>query len=81
MSNDPVKTARIAAASEAIDIMGGAVAAARKINSLAGKSITRDRIQKWKVNGIAPPWHPVVHQLTGIPLNTLDAEIYPEHLF
>jgi hypothetical protein len=71
------KEDRVAAAINAIEVMGGAVVAARKINELTGKNITRDRIQKWKLNGIAPPWHPIVHQLTKIPLNQLDAEIYP----
>ena len=61
--------------------MGGPVIAAQKIRDLTGRPCTRDRVQKWKVNGIAPPWHPIVHQLTGISLNALDAEIYPSYLF
>ena len=80
MSTDEVKEARLTAAKNAIEVMGGPVIAAQKIRELTGKACTRDRVQKWKLNGIAPPWHPIVHQLTGIPLNELDAEIYPAYL-
>lgn len=75
------KEARISAAKSAIEAMGGPVIAAQKIRDLTGKPCTRDRVQKWKLNGIAPPWHPIVHVLTSIPLTELDAEIYPSSLF
>ena len=81
MKKDPIKEARITAAKAAIDVMGGPVVASKKIQDLTGKVCTRDRVQKWKLNGIAPPWHPIVHQLTNIPLHELDAEIYPSYLF
>lgn len=81
MSADTIKEARVNAAKSAIEVMGGPVVAAQKIRDLTGKPCTRDRVQKWKLNGIAPPWHPIVHQLTNIPLAELDAEIYPSYLF
>lgn len=81
MTTDQVKEARVSAAISAIEVMGGPVIAAQKIRDLTGKPCTRDRVQKWKLNGIAPPWHPIVHQLTSIPLTELDAEIYPSYLF
>ncbi len=81
MSPDNTKEAKLGAALRAIDVMGGPVIAAKKITALTGKACTRDRIQKWKQNGIAPPWHPIVHQLTQIPLTELDPDIYPSYLF
>jgi hypothetical protein len=81
MTNTPVTSARIQAALNAIEAMGGPLIASQKITEMTGKPCTRDRVQKWKTNGIAPPWHPIVHKLTGIPLPQLDAEIYPRYLF
>jgi len=81
MKENPVRDAKIAAALNAIEVMGGALIASQKISELTGKACTRDRVQKWKTNGIAPPWHPIVHKLTGIPLNTLDPQMYPGYLF
>ncbi len=81
MRKELVKPARISAAIQAVAAMGGATSAARKIRELTGKACTRDRVNKWQVNGIAPPWHPIVHKLTGIPLTELDADIYPAYLF
>lgn len=75
------KEARKKAAENAIKVMGGPFVAAQKIRDLTGKPCTRDRVQKWKLNGIPSPWHPIVHQLTQIPLNKLDPEIYPSYLF
>ncbi len=76
-----VQPAKIASAVNAIEVMGGPLLASKKITEMTGKPCTRDRVQKWKTNGIAPPWHPIVHKITGIPLNTLDAEIYPGYIF
>ncbi len=82
MKKDPIRVAQnVVSALTAIEAMGGPESAAKKIRELTGKPCTRDRVQKWKTNGIAPPWHPIVHKLTGIPLNTLDAEIYPGYIF
>ena len=78
---DTLTEARVSAAKQAVVALGGATAAARKIRELTGKPCTRDRVNKWQVNGIAPPWHPIVHKLTNIPLSELDAEIYPRYLF
>lgn len=80
MKNDPVVEGKISAAQTAIEVMGGPLVASKKIRELTGKPCTRDRVQKWKTNGIAPPWHPIVHKLTGISLNELDPEIYPAYL-
>lgn len=68
-------------AKKAVDIMGGPLAASLKIQSLSGQACSRERVQKWLINGIAVPWHPFVHQLTDIPLHELDSEIYPSFLF
>ena len=81
MRSHAVNEARISAAKQAVAAMGGATSAARKIRELTGKPITRDRVEKWRVNGIAPPLHPIVHKLTEIPLSELDVEIYPRYLF
>ena len=81
MKENPVRAAKVAAAVSAIEVMGGALIASQKISELTGKPCTRDRVQKWKVNGIAPPWHPIVHKITGIPLNTLDPQMYPGYIF
>ena len=72
---------RVKIAKKAVAAMGGPVLASKKIEELTGKACTRDRVQKWLVNGIAVPWHPIVHQLTNIPVNELDPEIYPRHIF
>jgi hypothetical protein len=81
MKENPVRDAKVAAAVSAIETMGGPLIAAQKIRELTGKPCTRDRVQKWKTNGIAPPWHPIVHKITGIPLNSLDPQIYPGYIF
>lgn len=81
MRSDKVNASRISAAKQAVAAMGGSTSAARKIRELTGKPITRDRVEKWRHNGIAPPWHPIVHKLTSIPLSELDIEIYPKYLF
>ena len=81
MRSPTITEARISVAKQAVAAMGGSTAAARKIRELTGKPITRDRVEKWRVNGIAPPWHPIVHKLTDIPLSELDVEIYPRYLF
>lgn len=81
MKENPVRAARINAATNAIDQMGGPLSAAKKIREMTGKPCSRDRVQKWKTNGIAPTWHPIVHKITGIPLNTLDPLIYPGYIF
>jgi len=70
-----------AAALKAINILGGPKTASEKIFGLTGKRITPDRIGKWRVNGIAPGWHPTVHLLTQIPLTDLDPDLYPSFLF
>lgn len=72
---------KIDMAKEAIRVIGGPVLASEKIQDLSGKACSRDRVQKWLVNGIPSPWHPIVHTLTGIPLTRLDADIYPSYLF
>jgi len=72
---------KVAMAKEAIRVIGGPVLASEKIQGLSGRDCSRDRIQKWLVNGIPSPWHPIVHTLTGIPLTKLDADIYPSYLF
>ena len=81
MRSPTMTEARISVAKQAVAAMGGATSAARKIRELTGKPITRDRVNKWRENGIAPPWHPIVHKLTNIPLSELDVEIYPKYLF
>jgi len=68
-------------AKRAIAAIGGPVLAAKKIEELSNRKCSRDRIQKWMVNGIPAPWHPYVHQLSEIPLHELDREIYPSWLF
>jgi hypothetical protein len=68
-------------AHQAIAQMGGDTRAAEKIAEMSGRPITRERVAKWKVNGIATGWHPAVHMLTGIPLHELEPEIYPTYLF
>ena len=72
---------KISAANTAIEILGGSRKAAMKLSSLTGNEITHDRVRKWQINGIATPWHPPISQLTGIPLNELDSDIYPAYLF
>ena len=81
MTTESALALKIAAAVSAIDVMGGPLIASQKITALSGKQCTRDRVQKWKTNGIAPPWHPIVHKLTEIPLAILDPELYPNYLF
>jgi len=81
MRSEAMNATRISAAKQAVAAMGGATSAARKIRELTGKPCTRDRVEKWRVNGIAPPWHPIVHKLTNIPLSELDVEMYPRYLF
>jgi ABC-type hemin transport system ATPase subunit len=68
-------------AKNAIAAIGGPVLAAKKIQELSGRDCSRDRIQKWLVNGIPAPWHPYIHQLSDIPLHDLDPEIYPSYIF
>lgn len=68
-------------AKNAINAIGGPVLASVKIQDLSGRECSRDRIQKWLVNGIPAPWHPWVHTLSEIPLQELDPEIYPSWLF
>jgi len=72
---------KVGIAKEAIRAIGGPVLASEKIEGLSGKDCSRDRIQKWLVNGIPSPWHPIVHTLSGIPLNKLDSDIYPAYIF
>lgn len=71
----------VEAARKAINIMGGPVIASQKIREMSGKPCSRDRVQKWLINGIATPWHPIVHHLSGLPLHELDGDIYPSYLF
>ncbi|TFH40265.1 MAG: hypothetical protein E4H01_16895 [Lysobacterales bacterium] len=78
LENQP---ARIEGATLALRIMGGYASAARKISEATGKTITAARVEKWKDNGIAPGFHPVVHDITKLPLWLLDPDIYPERLF
>lgn len=75
------KQEKAAIAKNAIDAIGGPLVASERIQSLSGRECSRDRIQKWLVNGIPAPWHPHVHMLTQIPLYELDPEIYPTWLF
>ena len=80
---------RIAGANKAIDMLGGSSQAAHLISEFCAQrdkttgvqAVSRERVQAWKKYGIAPPWHPIIHTLTRIPLTELDPEIYPSHLF
>lgn len=71
----------IGVARTAIINLGGPAEAARKLRSMSGRPCTRYRVQKWIKGGIATPWHPFVHNLTGISLTDLDPEIYPAFIF
>lgn len=73
--------AKIKGANKAIKQLGGSTQAAYLITGMAGKPCNRARVQAWKKFGIAPPWHPVIHRLTQIPLTELDPEIYPSFIF
>lgn len=75
------KEAKAVIAKNAINAIGGPVLASVKIQELSGRPCSRDRIQKWLVNGIPAPWHPFVHTLSDIPLHELDSEIYPNYIF
>ncbi len=72
---------RIKSAIKAINQLGGPRNTAHLISEISGLDITRERVQAWKKYGIAPPWHPIVHSLTRIPLTELDPEIYPAFIF
>jgi len=68
-------------AAEAINQLGGCTKTAQRLSMITGRDITRHRVRAWLKYGIAPPWHPLINQVTGIPLNRLDPEIYPAYLF
>lgn len=79
--NPEYHATRMKGAADAIELMGGPARTAMQLSSITGKVVTRHRVLAWKRYGLAPPWHPVIHQITGIPLSDLDPEIYPPHLF
>ena len=68
-------------AAAAIDQLGGCTKTAYQLSSMTGRDISRHRVRAWLKYGIAPPWHPLIHELTRIPLTDLDPEIYPKYLF
>lgn len=68
-------------ATEAIEKLGGPTMAAERLSSITGMDISKQRVMMWRRHGIAPPWHPLIHELTKIPLPQLDPEIYPTYLF
>jgi hypothetical protein len=77
----PLRQQNISAAIQAVEAMGGALLAAQKIRELTGRPCTRERVQKWKNNGISPKYLPIVHKITNIPLTELDPVLYPSYLF
>lgn len=72
---------RLDGAVRAITLLGGPTRTAERLSTITGKVITKHRVTQWQRYGIAVPWHPLVHQLTRIPLHKLDPEIYPKYLF
>lgn len=72
---------KVEVARRAIKQLGGPAEAHRTIVELTGKPLSYEVVKKWNQNGIAVPWHPVIHQLTGIPLHELEPEVYPSYLF
>ncbi len=79
--NSDYEAVRLKGANDAIQLMGGPAMTAKRLSSITGKRVTRHRVTAWRKYGLAPPWHPIIHQITGIPLADLDPEIYPPYLF